>query len=336
MDLTWEAPSNCPQRDAVQARIRALAGPALRKAGPLRAEGRIERVDRGYRLRLIVRDKGEVRERTMEASSCVDLAGAAAVALGLLLRQGPPAAERPDGSGAVGSGGEEVDGKPPRPGADGGEDAPRPSDVSATPRDATPGDDATPEDDASTSQRPSDSQDAASGNESLGLILRAPLATLDVGPFPKPSFGVGGGIGIRTREWRFVLGAHVQPRQAWLMPGSAGAGAQVGRWHAELSGCRGWETGRLGFAPCLALGLDRVWARGTGPVVSARSQHSLGLVLGAAGAAHLQVVESLAAFISVGMELAVSRPRLVVDGRGQIGQLDRVQFFTRVGPEWIF
>ena len=50
VELTWEAPPNCPQRNTVQQRIRALAGPALRGAEPLRAHGRIVFVNRRYRL----------------------------------------------------------------------------------------------------------------------------------------------------------------------------------------------------------------------------------------------------------------------------------------------
>src|SRR5688572_24095575 len=98
VDLTWNAPADCPSSDAVLQHVRELAGPALRNAERLRASGRIVRVDGRYELTLTVYDKGKARERTMTARSCVDLAGAAGVALGLLIRQGSPAS--PPSAGA--------------------------------------------------------------------------------------------------------------------------------------------------------------------------------------------------------------------------------------------
>src|SRR6185295_6374301 len=89
LDLSWDAPAGCPQADAVRSRIRELAGDALRSASHLSAAGRVVKVGERYRLTLSVRETNGPRERTMESDSCADLAGAAAVALGLLLKSEP-------------------------------------------------------------------------------------------------------------------------------------------------------------------------------------------------------------------------------------------------------
>jgi len=85
VELDWQAPPECPQRAAVQQKLRSLAGEAWRTTERVSAKGRIEKLERRYRLTLSVRDGATVKERTIESDSCVDLGGAAAVTLGLLL-----------------------------------------------------------------------------------------------------------------------------------------------------------------------------------------------------------------------------------------------------------
>jgi hypothetical protein len=166
------------------------------------------------------------------------------------------------------------------------------------------------------------------------MLLAAPLGTLDAGALPAASFGVGGALGIRSSGWRVVLGARILRSQTWLIP--EGVGADVARWRAELSLCRGWNFGRLELGPCLSTGLDALHARGTGPDVTARSQRSLSVVLGAAAVAHLHVLESMAIFGSAGFGFQTSRARLVIDGTGEIGQVGSTDFSLALGPEWIF
>ncbi|HEY3495330.1 MAG TPA: hypothetical protein VGK73_11615, partial [Polyangiaceae bacterium] len=89
LELVWSAPANCPQSAVVRERLRALLGESGRHTAGLRAEGRIERTEGRYRLTLTVRDATGVRHRSIESDSCADLGGAAAVALGLLLRNEP-------------------------------------------------------------------------------------------------------------------------------------------------------------------------------------------------------------------------------------------------------
>ena len=338
VELTWEAPANCPQRDVAQQRIRALAGPALRGAEPLRAEGRIVFVNRRYRLTLSVREKGELRERIIESASCTDLAGAAAVALGLLLRQrsaGDAAARSPDtpqpGSAAAAENGASraKPEAPPRVEPSSGPSAPAPKTQPSSPNQ--------PSSDSEEEPVPAPAPDEEpSGKRSWRFIVRAPVGTLYVGPLPKPGFGVGGALGIRWDGWSVAGAGHFVSAQTWLRPGGSDVGAEVGRFQADVSVCRGWSTGRVELAPCLVVGADRIEARGIGPNVSAQSQSSLAVFVGAAGAAHLYVFENLAIFAAVGLGVQTVRPRLVIQGLGEVGHVGPVQLSIGFGPEWRF
>jgi hypothetical protein len=328
LDLSWDAPASCPQREAVRERIRELAGQALWNAAPLRAAGRIVEVAQGYRLTLTVRDRGELRTRTMVSSSCVDLAGAAAVALGLLLRQGPNPSADPVEPGAAGAGATRS-----LPEAD-ERNEPRPKQSSPVP--PAPSSDKRPSRSAEDSGQGLPSGDGASGERGWELVLRAPLASLDVGPLPKPSVALGAGLGVRASEWRVVLSGRAGFAQSWLMPGDRSVGAKVGRWQGELLVCRGWQIGDWELAPCLALGVERLWARGTGSGVTARAAQSISFAPGASVVAHLHLIDGVAFFATAGTVIETSRPRLVVEGLGEIGHAGPVQFFTGLGPEWIF
>jgi hypothetical protein len=328
LDLSWDAPASCPQREAVRERIRELAGQALWHAEPLRAAGRIVEVAQGYRLTLTVRDRGELRTRTMVSSSCVDLAGAAAVALGLLLRQGPNPSADPADPGSAGAGATRS-----LPEA---EERTEPQPKQSSPVSPAPSTDKGPSKPGEDSGPALPPDDGASGARGWELLLRGPVAMLDVGPLPRPSLALGAGLGVRASEWRVVLSGRAGFAQSWLMPGTVDVGAKVGRWQAELSVCRGWQIAGWEVAPCLALGVERLWARGTGSGVTARSAQSISLAPGASVVAHLHFIDGVAIFATAGALIETSRPRLVVEGLGEIGHAGSVQFFTGLGPEWIF
>lgn len=340
VELVWDAPANCPQRDAVRARLLSIAGPALRRAEPLRAEGNIVHADGRYRLSLSVRENGQLRTRRMESLDCSDLAGAAAVALGLLLRQRPET--EPAGTATnTKPPGPDTQPPSPTPGADNGsnpasapplptspEPAPVTVDASAARGDQPPPEDENP--DLPTAD------DGPPGERRWNGIVRAPVVTLDLGPLPKASVGAGGALGVRWGAFRVVVGARLFFEQEWLMPGTFQVGADVSRFQVDGAFCRGWATGRFEFSPCLTLGLERIGARGKGPRVAPNPQQSLSFVIGAAGTAHFYLHDRVALFASAGLGLETTRPRLVVEGLGEIGHTRPLQFSVGLGPEWIF
>src|SRR3954471_13879828 len=91
LTLRWSAPAGCPQQAQVSDRIRKLTGSTSATAPVLQAEGTITQTDSAhFHLKLVTRSGNLVGERNLDASSCQNLSGAAAVSIALLLRSGEP------------------------------------------------------------------------------------------------------------------------------------------------------------------------------------------------------------------------------------------------------
>lgn len=349
MELDWQAPPECPQRAAVQEKLRSLAGEAWRTTERVSAKGRIERVERRYRLTLSVRDGATVKERTIESESCVDLGGAAAVTLGLLLGRGPNSAATgadsgtaTSGGGASGDGttGERGSGAAPSGAASDANDRTSGTAAAGASKAASSSKDASAKSPDADAAHDDDDATNPSGGESTRawrVLLRAPLLTLDLFRLPKPSVGIGAGIGLRYAEWRFIaIGRTLSDQTVWSdqFPDT---GTRVSRATAELSGCRGWRNGALEISPCLTVGLDHLTVRGEGPPNIARhTRRSMAALIGASGTAHVYLAEWMAIFAGVSFAVATSHPTFTVEDLGEIGHVGAVQVSIAVGPEWIF
>ena len=85
--LSWNGPSGCPTAENVRARVDALLGGASAiSVADVRASGQVERVDNGFRLLLSMGVGSSPSSRVIEARTCDELAGAAAIAIALLAR----------------------------------------------------------------------------------------------------------------------------------------------------------------------------------------------------------------------------------------------------------
>src|SRR5204862_150106 len=111
MALTWSGPPGCPTTENVQARVDALLGgeASASSVADVRASGQVERVDSGFRLLLSMGVGSTPSSRVIEARTCEELAGAAAIAIALLARStlggGSDSSSSADGtSGAATSG----------------------------------------------------------------------------------------------------------------------------------------------------------------------------------------------------------------------------------------
>jgi len=322
VDLRWAAPASCPQREEVLARIGALAGSALEQTAGLSVEGTIAAARGRYWLTLLVRDGRETRKRVIASESCADLAGAAAITVALLLGVD---------AGSIGrAAGEQV----------------------ATPDDDAPasarrGDGADPR--AATSEKPAPmagelgpSQDSTAPAElpaSLrpwDVVVRAPIAAADVGPLPRPAFGFGLGAGVRHASWRILLlGRLSRPQSVSDADASGEFGARLERMTGELATCRGWRSLRFEIAPCVGVAFEHLSARGFGDGVSAATERATWPAASAGGVAHWYPMESLVFFLGMTGYVELSRPRLVIQGLGQIAQLAPVALGVTFGVEWI-
>jgi len=338
IELTWDAPSECPQEPAVRARLNALAGKPAQPRRRLQAVGRIERVGKRYRLTLSVRERDAVRERTMNADSCDDLAGAAAVALGLLIRNergvagenatnGTGAGEGSDASSSDEAAGARNESntrtneapKPPAPASS----QKAPSETKNAKRDERENE-AAPAGISSSQERP------------WRILLRAPLGVLALGRLPKPSGGVAAGVGVSYDDWRVNLTARVLGTQTIPANNAYEAGARVGHRDLELGICRDWREGRTALAPCVSVELERETARGRGPGVTPRRASALSVVLAGGADAHWFLFDWLAVAASVTLGVETARPQLQVTTAGDVKKLGPLELSFGLGPEWIF
>jgi hypothetical protein len=336
LNLRWDAPPGCPARGEVLDRIRALAGSSLDKTEGLSAEGRIARTQSRFWLTLVVREGGQVRKRVISADSCADLAGAAAITLALLLGVDVSAGDsraQNDPRGAAPQTapdqGERSDGA--------NEDRRREqqSERGATER-AKQSDEL-----ADRSRVPSDGLAAPGGSSSARrwtLLIRAPIVAADVGPLPQPSAGVGVGAGIGYETWRFLIAGHVHRGQtinAADSGASFAAGADLERITAHVGTCRGWRSAKFEIAPCVGLAIEHLNAQGFGQGVSPEVRRALWAAPSAGAVAHWYALKSLAFFAGATGYLELSRPRLVIEGLGEVRQLGPVAARLTLGLELI-
>ena len=320
LDLSWEAPPNCPQRDEVLERIRALAGSALDETAGLSLEGTIAKASGRYQLTLLVRAGDDARKRVIASDSCADLAGAAAVTVALLLgvdataldagssdaRAADPNAAKADASKQSAPNEDGRSRKPPQP---------SPAAAPAPPAESPP-----------SSESPSP----------WAFLARAPTGSVDFGPLPRPALTVGLGVGVRYDAWRIVLAGRLGKTQTVDAPDSGGAfGAELDRITGELSTCRGFRVSPFELAPCVVLALEHVKARGYGDGISSMSERTTWPGLGAGAVAHWYALESLAFFTGVSGTVQLSRPRIVIEGAGEVARLAPIAISTTFGAEWI-
>jgi hypothetical protein len=167
------------------------------------------------------------------------------------------------------------------------------------------------------------------------VLIQAPLATLSVGPLPRPSWGAALGAGVSYESWRFLLGGAEWLRQNMPAKDIPGYGADIDRATLTLRTCRAQRVSLFELAPCVVLSLEHVSARGTGAHVAPRSEQATGLGVGAGAQGRLYLARWFSLIVGVDAQIETSRPQLSIDGVGAVGQLGPAAFTVVVGPEWI-
>jgi hypothetical protein len=336
LNLRWDAPPNCPRRDEVLDRIRALTASSLDNFEGLSAEGRIVRTNGRFSLTLSVRDGHQHRKRIITSDSCADLAGAAAIALALLLGVDTSAADT----------GAHKDARDPTAPHDGKPDqGDRNTQATGQARVEQQSERAAKDRD-NRSEEPERGRVSADGPATPGrsparrwnVLIRAPILAADLGPLPDPSVGVGLGAGIGYESWRFLVAGHLYRGQAVsaMDPGAAfAAGADLERVTAHLAICRGWRSDQFEIAPCIGLTVEHVTASGFGQGVSPETQSALWAAPSAGAALHWYALKSLALFVGANVDFELSRPRIVIEGLGEVRQLGPVSARAMAGMEWI-
>jgi len=348
LELDWEAPAGCPQAGAVRARVRALVGESTTPLH-LRAQGRVVRLADGrYRLTLRLDEGDGIGDRTIDSTSCADLSGAAAVALGLWLQRAPNDATRANPNAPNGRSAD--DGRSPRS-TTGGADTSASGGASSTGGASSPASGASSDQppaaakdavnrprraDASPAETP-DAPPAAAANPRLWRVfLRAPAGTLEVLRLPTPSVGLGADLGLRYADWRFGAGARIFQHQTLWSPRVADIGAKLERVTAHVWTCRRLRGGDFELGPCVSLGLERLTVSGVGARVTSRSRQATSLTLGGGGSAYYYPADWMALVGTATLSLASARPRVSIGGVDELRQLGPVVVGVGLASEWIF
>lgn len=262
-DVTWQAPAECPGRDALLAGIAARRGRAL-EPGQARVVARTTLLaSRRYRLVLHIDVGGRRDARVLTAKTCAALVDAAALVIVLAVDEGrqpsaPPVVDEIEAE--LGAPTPDPGPPPPIPGAP----PPDPGAPPPTP-DAPPLDPGAPPLAPSTADPPA----APDPTSELGLTLdiapppsaaprpRRPggflrlVGLAEVGALPGPTGGVGLAGGLLWRWFRLELQAsYLAPRAREL----AQADVRVSLFSAAVLGCA-----RLGWRPVeipLCLGFE--------------------------------------------------------------------------------
>ncbi|HYQ15028.1 MAG TPA: hypothetical protein VEQ58_04710, partial [Polyangiaceae bacterium] len=270
------------------------------------------------RLRLIIHSGSLESSRDLNGRSCKDLAGAAAVALAVLLSS-EEALDQHDGSGeSAGTSG-------------GGAGAAQGSETAAQSKPAPPPA-SVPAPDAAEPA----TNTAGGPSRDWHLTLTLPLAAVSVGPERKPRLGLGVAAGASWARW------HVRAEAKWWKSRDATTmrlldeyGAELQRFTVSVRGCRDLVEGRFEVAPCALLSLQHLVAQGHGPNIAAQAPAATWLAVGAGVRARLLVTSWLGLVAGLDAEAQFSRPKINLDGVGMIEQLGPAAATAAIGVEWI-
>ncbi|HEY3252300.1 MAG TPA: hypothetical protein VGJ91_00040 [Polyangiaceae bacterium] len=340
IDLQWTALEGCPTAASVLARVRKIAGATRATANTLRAEATVTQPSDGlFRLRLEIRYGNLAAVRNIEGKSCKDLAGAAAVALALLLSSDEPLSERDlagtspattgsGTSGAVGTSGPPAGTPEPDKAA-----APNPASQPPTqpPTQPTPVP-APPSVDSGPPRR-------------WHVLLLAPLGSLGFGPMTQVSRGLGAGAGFSFDRWRFAAEGKLWASQHETISHVGQAyDVELNRFSATARGCRAVLGASIELAPCAVVSVHHLSARGSGPnFVSSGTSTVTWAAVGIGAQTRLLITPWLGVLAAVDGELQLSRPEVGASPppesqlpiSDQVVRLAPAAATLTVGLEWI-
>ncbi len=308
--LSWNGPPGCPSAENVHARVDALlgGGASSSSVADVHASGEVERTDNGFRLLLSMGVGSVPTSRVIEARSCDELAGAAAIAIALLARS------RSDGVSAPSS------------------SADTPAASASAPQGNPPPASPLNRETASRNKAPQ----AAASSAGAHLVVNFPIGVAGWGSLPSAGLGLGAGVGIRWKALRLTAKGELwQPQTAWVSGFATRFTLQSGRADACLiQAVHGLELG-----PCIGAAAQRLAGEGLeSEVFSSKSRTAVwfsgagGLFasLPTPGFANLRFLGAATVLVSP------SRPRFVIDQLGPVHEPALAAIRLDLGCEWIF
>jgi hypothetical protein len=340
IELKWRALDGCPSAETVLARVRKIAGTTRPTANTLRADASVTQPSVGlFRLRLEIHYGDLAAVRNIEGKSCKDLAGAAAVALALLLSSEEPLSERDlagtaaastgvgtasTGVGTASTGvgtastGQEPDtqAKPPNP-------------PSSAPS-AAPG--ASPSTEAEARRR-------------WRVLLLAPVGSLGIGPMKQVSRGLGAGAGLSFDRWRILAEGRLWASQHETLSNLGDVyDVELNRFTVGARGCYVVFGERFELAPCALMSVHHLSVRGSGPNLAHGTDSATWAAVGVGARARVLITAWLGLVAAVDGEIELARPEVSVSlpiaspGPTAVPVVHLAPFAATlsVGAEWIF
>jgi len=328
IELKWNAIESCPKAETVIARVHKIAGSSRPTPNTLRAEATITQTsERRFSLQLEIRYGNLAAVRTIEGKSCKDLAGAAAVALALLLSSEEPLNER------------DLAGTSTTTGASNGSNQTGDNQTSTQTSPAKPP--------PVTPPVPPDSPDADEGPpRRWNLLLVAPLAALSAGPLPQLSRGLGVAAGFSYDRWRFLAEGKAWASQRETI-GNLGDeyALELERYTIGARGCRAVLGARFELAPCLLASAHHLSVRGSGRNLVSGNDSTTWASVGIGAQARLLITPWLGLVAALDGELQLSRAEIGMTLPAQasptatpiaVRRLSPVAATLAIGSQWIF
>jgi hypothetical protein len=327
LELTWEAPPECPSGDAVRAQVERVVRVRRGRTAPhLIAMARVEQRGGRWFLRLRTERGGVIGQRQLEAATCAPLVGAATLVLGLAFGEGVELSADPlvlDQTSTIAP--------DPSDQKNGSEAAPAPAPpekVAPPPPTPAPAPAAQGKENDKNDNAPADlvvaggrRRSAAAWSPSLVWAVSAEGRS-SWGPVPGQAFGFGLGLDLGGRRWfgNLQLGA-VPSAEETLTSG-------VRVRFAELVGAaslcaRAAVVRSVTIAGCLGIQGSAVRARSVG---STNDGEATAPLYAALPAVRVEVPLFRAVSLQAGAALATSlhRPIFAIDGLGDVYRVPRL------------
>lgn len=335
ISLDWRAPADCPGEAQIMANVERLLGSrAARPAEPIEVVATVSRDAGGFRVRIETK-RAEAQVRELRGASCAAIANATALILAMMIDPSvasaaaakapppdPPAPAPPEQAPAAPAAlPAPAEAQVPRAPAGSLEpSAPAPVSPSGAPapppRASTP-----PPASTSTPARtaaPPPPQDArapaAAPRLSFGLMA---WSGIDVGTLPGPTAGFGVTGLSRYGAQQFELGAGLWLDRAATVPERPSAGGEIGLVAMAAGTCRSLLRGPVEIAPCLAIELGVMHARGFG-VTSTQHASVFWAALRGGGAVTFRPTQALGLLVRIEGIAPITSPRFLLGGVGEV------------------
>lgn len=343
IELKWSTLQGCPSAETVLARVRKIAGVTRATPNTLRADATVTQPSEGvFRLRLEIHYGTLGAVRTIEGKSCKDLAGAAAVALALLLSSEEPLSERDLAGNSATTTGLATSGIPSSDGTTAGDQETDTQSTARSERTTPPAPPVQPKRDGSTSSV------EAPAPRRWHVLLQAPMGALSVGPMNQVSLGASLGAGFSFDHWRFVAEGKLWASQhETVSHGRQAYDVELNRFTVGARGCRFIWGKQFDLAPCALVSVHHLAVRGSGSAFEpSGTPTATWAAVGVGAHTRLLITQWLAVVLAVDGEVQLARPAVTAspppESQLPTSELDSIVRLAPLaatftfGTEWIF